>query len=72
MKRMTDRQASNYLQNEYGIKRTELTLRKYRTVGGGPKFRKAGRSVLYDVEALDEWAMDLLSEPIACTAEATV
>jgi excisionase family DNA binding protein len=31
------------------------TLERLRSVGGGPKFAKAGRRVLYRKEWLDEW-----------------
>lgn len=32
------------------------TLEKQRVVGGGPKFKKFGRRVLYDKRDLEEWA----------------
>jgi len=32
------------------------TLEKQRVIGGGPKFRKFGRRVMYAVSDLDAWA----------------
>ena len=32
------------------------TLEKQRVIGGGPKFRKFGRRVMYAVADLDAWA----------------
>jgi len=32
------------------------TLEKFRVTGGGPKFRKLGRRVVYAVTDLHEWA----------------
>lgn len=45
------------------------TLAKYAVVGGGPKFRKAGRIPLYDVPGLDEWAGAKLSPLVSSTSE---
>jgi hypothetical protein len=38
-------------------------------VGGGPKFRKAGRVPLYDPEDLDDWARSKLSELVTSTSQ---
>ena len=38
-----------------GIPMTRSHLAKLRVVGGGPNFRKAGRHVLYEPTALDQW-----------------
>lgn len=32
------------------------TLEKLRTIGGGPRFRKLGRRIVYKVADLDSWA----------------
>jgi hypothetical protein len=34
---------------------TQSTLNKRRVYGGGPRFIKAGRRVVYDVQDLDVW-----------------
>ena len=46
------------------------TLRKYATVGGGPKFRHFGRRVVYSPADLDAWIAGRLSNPITSTSEA--
>lgn len=68
--RLTRTGASAYLMERHGISRTPGTLAKLAVIGGGPKFRKIGlRQVLYDVAALDEWALSVLSEPLGSTSE---
>lgn len=43
------------------------TLEKQRVIGGGPKFRKFGRRVVYAIEDLESWAnarsCDTTSDP---------
>lgn len=60
--------ASDYLKTK-GIARSPKTLAKLRCVGGGPKFRKLGRSVLYEDKSLDEWVKGLLSDEMTSTSE---
>lgn len=61
--------ASAYL-NERGIKRSPKTLAKYRSVGGGPKFKKFGAAdVTYDDPDLDQWIEEQLSGPFGSTSE---
>ena len=48
--RMRTKEAANYLAM------AKSTLEKKRLTGHGPKFIKMGRSVVYDVHDLDEWA----------------
>lgn len=43
------KQAANYL----GLSKS--TLDKLRCLGGGPRFYKLGRAVIYDVADLDAW-----------------
>jgi|GEM_PF-5325987 len=55
--RLKRTEASIYLMRRHGISRTPGTLA---VLGGGPSFRKVGsRTVLYDVEALEAWALTL-------------
>lgn len=54
-------EASAYLYDTYGISRTPRTLAKYAVIGGGPRFRHAGRFPLYDISELDAWATGLMS-----------
>jgi excisionase family DNA binding protein len=50
------------------LKLSPRTLEKLRVVGGGPRFRKFGRRVLYKLDDLDQWAdgraCDHTSDPI--------
>ena len=61
--------ASVYLWDNWGISRTPKTLAKLAVVGGGPAFRKDGRFPLYEIESLDEWASEQLTESVRSTAE---
>jgi hypothetical protein len=47
---MTNRQAADFL------KLSPKTLDRYRVIGGGPRFRKFGRRVIYAIEDLQAWA----------------
>jgi len=50
---------ARYLNNDEAAQHLGLsprTLEKQRVIGGGPKFRKFGRRVMYAVVDLDAWA----------------
>jgi excisionase family DNA binding protein len=50
---------SRYLTNDEAAEYLRLsprTLEKQRVIGGGPRFRKFGRRVMYAVADLDAWA----------------
>ena len=64
------RTASRYLCNEEAadfLKLSPRTLEKQRVIGGGPKFRKFGRRVVYAMDDLESWAnarsCDTTSDP---------
>lgn len=57
-----------YLFEKHGIPIALATLNKLATIGGGPAMRYAGRIPLYDVEDLDRWATDRLSQPVTSTS----
>jgi phage terminase small subunit len=64
------RSASRYLCNDEAaefLKLSPRTLEKQRVIGGGPKFRKFGRRVVYAIEDLESWAnarsCDTTSDP---------
>jgi len=61
-------QAADYLREKYGLS-TANSLAKLATVGGGPRFQKLGRIVLYRQEDLDEWVTSRLSPPVFNTSE---
>ena len=48
-----------YLTNDEAaayLRLSPRTLEKHRVIGGGPRFRKFGRRVLYAIEDLETWA----------------
>lgn len=63
---LTRKEASRYLLDTWGIRRTPKTLAKLATTGGGCAFRKDGIRVLYDPADLDEWAESILSPRVDC------
>ena len=72
VRRLRRHEASRYLNDAWGIRRTPKTLAKLAVVGGGPAFRKDGRFPLYEPDSLDEWACEQLSESVRSTAELRV
>lgn len=62
-------EASAYLLATHGIERKPSTLAKLAVVGGGPRFRRAGRIPLYAIADLDAWAESLLTPAAATTTE---
>ena len=64
-------QASAYLAERWGIRASHKTLAKWRVTSGGPRYRRASRDILYDLEALDSWAAARISaRDFGSTAEA--
>jgi len=62
-------EAAAYLLETHGIHRAVGTLAKLAVVGGGPRFRVAGRTPLYSTDDLDAWAESILSPPVGSTSE---
>ena len=62
-------EASEYLLSQPGIRRSAGTLAKFAVIGGGPKFKKVKRSVIYDRQDLDVWASGIISKSFANTSE---
>lgn len=60
--------AGDYLSEKFGFCSAKA-LGKLATVGGGPRFHKAGRAVVYKKSDLDAWAIEKLGEPVSCTAD---
>lgn len=58
--RMRRREASQYLQEQHGVRLAHATLAKLAVVGGGPPFRLDGRFPVYDRDALDSYASERL------------
>ena len=61
--------AANYLQEKWGKSCATSTLAKLAVVGGGPPYRKAGRTPLYAPEDLDLWAVSRIGRPQRSTAD---
>ena len=61
--------AAEYVRTTWGIPLSPRTMAKQAVVGGGPRFRKAGRIPLYDAADLDNWARSKLSGLVASTSE---
>jgi Helix-turn-helix domain len=61
----TTTRALRYLTNEEAamfLKLSPRTLDKFRVLGGGPKFRKFGRRVIYALDDLEIWANSRICE----------
>lgn len=68
-KYLSRKEESAYL-TAIGFHTTYKTLGKLATIGGGPKFHKFGtKSVLYEIEDLDEWATKRLSPAFKSTSD---
>jgi hypothetical protein len=63
--------AAKYVREQHGQPCSPAWLAKLAVVGGGPPFRKAGRTPLYAEEDLDEWALSRLSAPMHSTSKAS-
>jgi hypothetical protein len=62
--------AGKYLRERFGFS-SERALAKLATVGGGPEFHYAGESgriVVYQVQALDRWAISKIGDAQLNTA----
>lgn len=44
------------------LKLSPRTLEKQRVIGGGPRFRKFGRRVLYAMSDLEQWSAERVCE----------
>jgi len=62
-------EASRYLNEIWRIPHSPATLAKLAVVGGGPEFRKAGRTPLYPQDGLDTYAQSRMSRRVRSTAE---
>ena len=62
-------EASEYLKRHHGIGHSAAYLAKLAVVGGGPKFSKANRAVIYAREHLDEYAAEVTSPAVRSTSE---
>jgi hypothetical protein len=64
-------EAADFLRKHFGHG-SRRTLAKLRCVGGGPRFHRIGRLVVYAEADLTAWATSKLSGPLASTSETKV
>ena len=61
-------EAATHIHHKWGYPCSPRTLAKYAVVGGGPRFRKAGRYPLYHPDDLDDWINGKLSNVVTSTS----
>jgi hypothetical protein len=64
------KEAAAYLRAKYGFG-AERTLAKGAVTGDTPAYQKAGKIVLYTLEALDAWAMSKIGPVRRSTSDST-
>jgi hypothetical protein len=62
--------AAQYLRDKFGLRCAKQTLAKLAVVGGGPKYRLAGRTPIYEPADLDEFAMSKIGKPRFSSSDA--
>jgi hypothetical protein len=62
-------EAARYLVETWRISCSVATLAKLAVGGGGPEFRKAGRTPLYPQDGLDSYAQSKMSPRVRSTSE---
>ena len=64
-----NREKSAAYVRDKGLPCTKATLAKLACIGGGPKFRKFGRNVVYTAPDLHAWIEARLTDPVAHTSD---
>ena len=64
--------AARYVRETWGLPCSPRWLAKLAVVGGGPVFRKAGKTPLYTPSDLDAWAQSRISGPRHSTSDLEV
>jgi hypothetical protein len=64
--------AAAYVRRVYGFPCSRQWLAKLAVVGGGPAYRKAGRTPIYSPSDLDAWAESRIGEPQRSTSETPI
>jgi hypothetical protein len=62
-------EAAHYVQTTYGFPCSRQWLAKLAVVGGGPVYRKAGRTPIYAPSDLDTWAASRIGAPQRSTSD---
>jgi hypothetical protein len=63
------RDAARYVREKWGLPCELRTLAKLAVIGGGPEFRKAGRTPIYEPLKLDAWAEGRIGPPVRSTSD---
>jgi hypothetical protein len=71
-RRLSRKEACEYLEKVWGIQRKPSTFAAYATHGGGPVFQKDGRFPKYTISNLDKYAKKTLGEPVTSNCELKV
>ena len=61
--------AALYVKEHWGVPCARATLAKLAVVGGGPVYRKAGRTPIYAPADLDAWAQSRIGAPQRSTSD---
>lgn len=61
--------AARYIQTTFGFPCSRQWLAKLAVTGGGPVYRKAGRTPIYAPADLDAWASARIGEPRRSTSD---
>ncbi|HJU17916.1 MAG TPA: hypothetical protein VJ770_15780 [Stellaceae bacterium] len=69
MENLFDTAAASEWLAAHGVQRSEKTLRKLRSIGGGPVFRRLNRKPYYTEADLAQWVEAHLSPPLGSTSE---
>jgi hypothetical protein len=64
--------AARHVRDTWGLPCSPRWLAKLAVTGGGPVFRKAGRTPLYTPSDLDAWAQSRISGPRHSTSDREV
>ena len=54
--------------NSLGLPISKLTLQKYATVGGGPKYQRFGHRAVYLASEINTWVRNKITAPMASTS----
>lgn len=68
---LTRRYAAKYVRETYGLRCAEKWLAKLVVTGGGPKYLKDGRAVLYRRDFLDAWVSRRVNGPFDSSSDRT-
>lgn len=62
-------EAARYVRENWGVPCARATLAKLAVVGGGPVYRKVGRTPIYAPADLDAWARSRIGRPRNSTSD---